>query len=251
MAVVLDAGQGACLSHDTACARYGVPGFREAPIHVWRVRDRSEHREKLGIQHKTRRLPDHHMLVLRGVPMTTPARTFIDQAAHLSAARAGRLLDDFWGRDLLGFSAVDRTVRDLSRQGRTGLVLARDLLHERGPSYRPPESRLERRVMRLLRKRGLGPFDRQVDVGDDEGWIGRVDFRHRELPLILEVQSDLYHQGLTNRRGDELRLQRLRAGGFAVVELFEDDIWYRPDVALRLVAEAVSALTRRSSARSG
>lgn len=232
MAAVLDAGRGGCLSHHSVVARLHVPGYRPQPLHVWRVRNRSTHESRLAIQHTTRALPAHHMTGLRGIPVTTPARTFVDMAAHLSLGRAGRLLDDLWGRNLVSFHTIDQVIGDLSRQGRTGLVLARDLLHERGPGYRPPQTGLERRVMRLLEEAGLTGFERQVDTSGEEGWIGRVDFRHRTLPVILEVQSELYHEGLSNRRADAARIAALTRAGFVVVEVWEHDVWHRPDALL-------------------
>lgn len=246
MAAVLDAGPGACISHDTALAMLGIPGYRMSPVHVWMKRGRSNHPARLGPQHRTRSLPDAHIVILRGVPMTTPSRTFVDQAAHLTLGRTGRLLDDLWGRNLVTFATIDRVLADLSRPGRTGLVLARDLLHERGPTYQPPASGLERRVMRLLESAGIQGFRRQVHTSDVEGWIGRVDFRHDTLPVILEVQSDLYHQGISNERADSARTGRMRAAGFTVLELREDDIWHRPDPLMNGIRAAVAK--RRAAA---
>jgi hypothetical protein len=239
MVAVLDAGPGACICMDSAATSFGIPGYRLEPVHVWRIRDRSNHDERVSIQHKTRSLPTNHVLLLRHIPMTTPARLFVDLAGRLSLERAGRLLDDLWGRNLVNYATADRCIAELSRPGRTGLVNARELLQARGPNYRPPASNLERRVMHLLDEGGYPDFIRQVDVGDDEGWIGRVDFRHAYLPLILEVQSELYHGGLSNEAADRIRLGRMRAVGFVVVELLEFDVWHRPQIVLELVAAGI------------
>jgi hypothetical protein len=189
----------------------------------------------------------HHVVLMRQIPITTPARLFVDQAGRLSETRTARLLDDLWGRNLLNFVLADRCIAELSRPGRTGLVLARTLLEKRGPDYRPPASNLERRVMHILEQAGHMQFVRQVDVGDDD-WIGRVDFRHAVLPLILEVQSELYHAGLSNEAADGHRLVRLRAGGFVVVELAEFDVWYRPDVVIAEVERGIREARARQAA---
>ena len=39
----------------------------------------------------------------------------------------------------------------------------------------PTESYLETRVVQVLRDAGLPTFDRQVELADEEGFIGRVD----------------------------------------------------------------------------
>jgi len=245
MIAVLDAGFGACICLDTAAAMFGIPGFTLQPIHVWRVRGRSNHPARVSVQHKTRALPPHHVLRLRNIPLTSPTRLFVDEAGRLPLARSGRLLDDLWGRNLTDYWRCDSCIAELSRPGRTGLVSARTLVQERGPDYRPPASNLERRVMTLLERSGHDGFERQVNVGNDHALIGRVDFRHRVYPLILEVQSDLYHAGLTNEAADDERIAALEAAGFIVVPLWEFDVWHRPERVLSAVDDGVERAKRR------
>jgi hypothetical protein len=247
MVAVLDAGWGACICLDSAAAMFGIPGFRLEPIHVWRIRGRSNHDARVSIQHKTRALPPHHVLRVRGIPVTSPTRLFVDEAGRLTRARSGRLLDDVWGRNLTDFYRCDSCIAELSRPGRTGLVNARELVQERGPDYRPPASNLERRVMQILDRAGHHGFERQVNISDDHGWIGRVDFKHRHDPLVLEVQSELYHAGLTNEADDAERIARLEAAGLVVVQLLEFDVWHRPDVIVTRVETGFERVRARAA----
>lgn len=244
MIAVLDAGPGACVCLDSAAAMFGIPGFRLEPIHVWRIRGRSNHPSRTSIQHKTRALPPHHVLQLRNIPVTSPTRLFVDEAGVLSFPRSGRLLDDLWGRNLTDYYRSDGCIAELSRPGRTGLVNARLLVQERGPDYRPPASNLERRVMHMLAGAGYEGFERQVNVGSDHAWIGRVDFRHRLYPLILEVQSELYHAGLSNEAADAERIAALEVAGFIVVPIWEFDVWHRPQRFLVAVAAGMDRAKR-------
>jgi very-short-patch-repair endonuclease len=242
MAAVLDAGLGGCVSHDSATALWRIPGYRVQPVHLWRVRGATDHPNRLGIQHRTRRLPEHHVTRIDGIPVTTPTRTLADQAARLQPGRMARLLDDAWGRRLTDHRRLEQMIDELSASGRTGLNLLRSLVAERGPDYQPPESNLERRLAHLLQRAGLDGFLRQVVAGDAEDVIGRVDFKHEGLPLVLEVQSDLHHALLVDRAADELRTKRLEAAGFTVLEIWEHDIWHHPDRVISRVREGCQRL---------
>ena len=86
---------------------------------------------------------------------------------------------------------------------------------------------------RSWKRAGEPPFERQVDLGDDEGWIGRVDFADRRLKVVVEVQSETFHSSLSDRRRDAERFRRLRAAGWIVVEVTEDEIFHRPRARAR------------------
>jgi hypothetical protein len=71
---------------------------------------------------------------------------------------------------------------------------------------------------------------RQVDTGDDESWIARVDFTDAELPLRLEVQSERFHASLVDTRADRERLTKLDAAGFVTVTVTDTEVWHYPEV---------------------
>ena len=94
---------------------------------------------------------------------------------------------------------------------------------------------------------GLPEMRRQVDSGE-ERWVGRVDFRASDLPLIVEVQSETYHSALTDAADDEVRLAALRAAGFVVVEVTDAEVWHRGPVVIARVRDAARALSPVGSA---
>jgi very-short-patch-repair endonuclease len=239
MAATLDAGTGGCISHDSAAALYGLPRFRLDPLHVWRIRATTKSPNRVAVQHLTRRLPPQHILLFHGIPVTSPTRMLLDQAAVLEPWAFERLAEDTWSEGLTNWYCIDRLLGVMSKQGRTGLTALRDFAVARGPDYRPAQSNLERRVQAILRAVGHDGFDRQVDVGDERRWIGRVDFRHRIYPLVLEVQSTRFHGALLDEAADAARVVALRAAGFVVVELWEHDAWYDPT---RIVAQTEAGL---------
>ncbi len=105
----------------------------------------------------------------------------------------------------------------------------RQLVDDRPLDYRPPESNLEARVAEVLTSAFEPPLERQVDLGDDDDWLGRVDYLDRELRIVFEIQSDLFHSSVSDRARDRARRERLEAAGWLVVEIPEFDVWHRPD----------------------
>ena len=127
----------------------------------------------------------------------------------------------------------------MGAKGRNGTAGLRRYLEPRGLDYVPSASSLEARASRILADAGIA-VRRQVDAGSDV-WVGRVDFCHIDQPLIIEIQSEMYHSALIDTTADELRLARLRAAGFEVVEVSDQQVWNRP---WELVAAARAGLRR-------
>lgn len=237
LAAVLDAGGPATLARRAALGAWGIPGFELTPAHVVRTRE-GRVRSSTAVVHTSRRLLAHHVTAIHGLPVTTVARTLVDLAGELPFARLERICDWAWARGLLTGPSLHRTVDELAGRGRPGSAALRRLVADRPVGHRPPESNLEARVTQILRAAGEEPLDRQVDLGDDRAWIGRVDFVDRRRWIVFEVQSELYHSSPSARRDDAARLAALRAAGFTVVELSEFDVWHRPDRVLEAVRRA-------------
>ncbi len=249
LASVLDAGGPATLARRSALAAWGIPGFELAPHHVVRTRA-GRIRPTATSVHTSRRLKAHHITAVHGVPVTTMARTLVDVAGELPFARLERICDWAWARGLLGGASLHRSVEELAGRGRKGSRSLRRLVADRPLDHRPPESNLEHRVAQILRDAGESPLERQLDVGDDDRWIGRVDLVDRTWWILFEVQSELFHASVSARRDDAARLASLRAAGFTVVELREFDVWHRPDriVAAVRAARADAALRHARAA---
>lgn len=235
MAAVLDAGPGAFLSHQSAVAWWELPGFDLRPVHVSRPRTGTRRTRRLGIIHYPGRVSVNHIAVLDDMPLSTPTRAVFELAGILHPKRVERLLDTAWARQLVDWHSLHAGLVILGRRGRPGIALLRELLRERGPDYRPAESGLERRFEQILADDGQEPMERQVDVGGDDGWIGRVDHLDRQARLIVEVNSERYHEALVDARSDATRHEALSAAGFRVEIVWDVEIWHAPrDVARRI-----------------
>lgn len=236
MAAVLDAGTGAVASHRTAAALWGLTGFELARPEVTRPYGVERFRPTLGRLHRTRSLPPHHVTTVDGIPVTTVARTIFDLAAVLHSARTERALDNAVATSPALLSALHRMLPELAERGRTGIRLMRQLLADRPASYVPPASGLEARLVQLLDEAGI-PTRRQVDVGGD-GWIGRVDLLVVGTNLVIEADSARFHTSRLDRERDARRDADLRAAGYDVLRVTEEDVWHRPLEVVRRVREA-------------
>jgi very-short-patch-repair endonuclease len=244
MLAVLHHGADTYVSHTTALGAWGVPGFRLRPTNVMsrRVRDR---RGRVAVIHSTTDLTDAHITVLQGVPIVTPIRAIFDIAGREHPRKVERALDNAWARRLVSYALLHRTIDELGRRGRPGIALMREIARARPSDYRPPESNTEARVNEILERAGRRPLRRQVNKGSQTNWIGRIDLVDEELPLIVEVQSELFHGSVLDQRRDDERIAALRAAGHEVVEVWETNVWRDAAGVVRDIEEG------RSRARAG
>ena len=102
--------------------------------------------------------------------------------------------------------------------------------------YVPTDSGVELRLFDIGRRAGV-PLDKQVSVGSETEWIGRVDFRLKGEPSkLIELLSFTYHAMFLDRLEDEQRFQRMERAGFSVLRIWDTDVWNHPnEVAAALI----------------
>jgi very-short-patch-repair endonuclease len=228
MAAVLLLGAGAVASHRTAACLLGIPGFAIEPLTVSIPRAR---RRYPGIQvEQSLALPTHHRCVIDRIPCTSVARTMFDLCGDrgVRSGRSARALDHALASKLVTMPELWRVLDDLAEHGRRGTVWMRTLLMERRGSYAPPESELEARFVALVHRYRLGRPERQVDLGDSDRWIGRVDFAWREERLVVEVDGARHHNSFLDRRADEERDTALTAAGWTVLRFTWSEVVETP-----------------------
>lgn len=236
-AVAESKGRGA-LSHWAAAALWSLPGFAPGSLDLLARRGTLDPRNvHLSRLHTTRRLPDHHVVELDGIRVTSPVRTVFDLSDVLPLGRLARVLDDAWGLKLLKADGLYDTLEELRGRGRGRVAWMRMLIEERGGDYSAPESGLERRFRRLLEKDGQPPMEYQVDLGGQQ-WIARVDALDRKARLIVQIDSERHHSSLLDRRKDEAQDAALRALGWTVIRITEIDLIRRPGWVAALVRAA-------------
>lgn len=252
MAGVLDAGPDAVLSHRSAGWFWGAAGFLIDDIDV--IGSRGSVRlssDRLALVHRPRQLLVGHTVVISGIPVTTPTRTIFDLAGlpGVHAAKVERALDGLWARGRLDADSCAAVLEAVAVRGRPGITLMRSLLAERGKGYRPPESNAEARFQAIVRDARLGSFERQVDVGTELHWIGRVDFADRDRRIVVEVDPALHHGSFSAQSDDRQRHETLRAAGWCVVSVTDTDLFHRRSAVVAQIRDAVNASNGRSGAR--
>lgn len=244
-AAVLEGGPGAALSHQSAAALWGLgASYRLVPTNVMAARGSAAHLGELGRIHPLAGVSARWLTMLGGIAVVRPELCVYQLCGLVSPLRAERALDTGWSMGLLSGGSLRACLDDLAEHGRNGTVVLRTLLEERPFDYVPPASGLEGRFKKILSEHGLNGWRRQVNSGDAI-WAGRVDFRHETLPVITEVLSERYHASLSSQADDEARRRKLEAAGFVVVEVWDVEVWHRPQAAVTAVREGI----RRALAR--
>jgi len=212
MALTLLTGPQAAASHRAAAALLQMYGFGRGVIEVTTARpQRRRVPPELGIVHRWRPFPPHHLTVIEGIATTRAARTLVDLAGVVHPGRAERAVDNCLSAKTVTFHGLRGTFYELASRGRAGTACMRKILECRGPQYIPPASEFEREFFAILDAAGLPRPVRQLDVGDDEDWIGRVDLAYPRVKVIVEVDSDRHHTSKLDREADAARDRRLRA----------------------------------------
>jgi very-short-patch-repair endonuclease len=234
MAAVLASGDDAVLSHGSAAALWGIG-------HEWHLIEISvRHRywsRLTGVKGRGRpSLPDQDVTSHRGIPVTTVARTILDQAATpISDASLERLVNE---ADVA--KAVDFDFRALRRYCdlRAGEPGVRRLRHLLDPeTFRLSDSELERLFRPLAITAGLPqPLTKTIVNGYE------VDFYWPDLGLVVEADSLRYHRNAIKQSRDLRRDQVHTAAGLTTLRFTHWQVAREPGHV-----EAILAATRASS----
>ncbi|HEX7275863.1 MAG TPA: DUF559 domain-containing protein, partial [Acidimicrobiales bacterium] len=195
--------------------------------------------------HRWRPFPEHHLTIVEGIVTTRVPRTLCDLAGVLHPGKTERAIDNCLALGIATPGTLQAAFLDLASRGRKGTAVMRALLLERLEGYVPPASELEARFRDLVRAANLPEFVRQLDVGDEEAWIGRVDVASVPARLLIELDSRLHHSSKLDLEADHARDRRLHRAGWRVVRFTWDDLVERPEWVVaelrRLLGSAAAA----------
>jgi very-short-patch-repair endonuclease len=234
-AAVLSCGPNALISHRTAAALHNLRRGGGGKIHVTVPGGGHEDRDGI-VLHRVRRIAPADAASVDGIPVTSVARTCLDQAAVIKRETLDDLLEAAERNksfDLNAFLAVCGR----GRRGSKALKRA-ILLYQPIPGW--TRSRLERRLFKALRKRGAPLPSVNAWVEDQE-----CDLVWHDEHLVVEVDGDVWHNTTAARARDPRRDAKLQIAGFATFRVPENRIVYEIDG----VVDDVLALLRRPWAR--
>jgi Protein of unknown function (DUF559) len=211
MAAVLEAGEGAALSHLAAAKLWEIWRRRTTRIDVVSLRQ-----SRLSYVHWSRRLGLRDVTTRNGIPVTTVARTLVDLTDTLTAEQLANVIHEAAFRKRFSEAATRAAMERAN--GRRNLPLLSAALKAHAAGSAGTKSDLEDQF--LARVRIAGGEEPLVNV-HVEGV--EVDFHWPDRRLCVEVDGGGHARPRT-RREDAERDARLRETGYEVLRLAPEDV---------------------------
>ncbi len=222
MAAVLSCGEDAVLSHASAAELWGIG--RQQVRHVDVSIPRSSHPARPGVRiHRRPGLSDANITTHKGIPVTIPVQTLIDQATHLAPRRLERAINEADRLDLV--NPVELRAALESHCGEPGVKVLRTLLDRR--TFRLTRSDLESIFVPLAVEAGL-------PVPLTKRWVNgfEVDFYWPDLRFLVETDGLRYHRTPAEQARDRLRDQAHTASGLRHLRFTHEQVKYEPEHVL-------------------
>jgi predicted transcriptional regulator of viral defense system len=242
---------GAAISHETAATLtdHRLPldrhaGIRTPVVYLTRPRT-SRHGRHIqpGIIERAASLPVAHVRQLKGLLMTTAARTVVDLARSYPYC-AGVALTDAALHLELTTRAELVAVRDACESW-PGIQRAAEVIDFADAAA---ESPLESRSRVAFALGGLPTPTLQAVILFREGGYARVDFLWEQWRVVGEADGRLKIQRPEDLWDEKLREDRLRELGYEVVRWTWDEIINHPEVVVARILRAIERAKLRAQA---
>ena len=229
LAAVFACGPGAVLSYRSGAwlweVRQNTAGFVDVT-----VPSRNGRMKRAGIRiHRSRRLAPEEVTEVRGIPVTTVARTLLDLADVLNPQALRRAITEAEYRNRFDLTSLIAVVEN--NPGRRGAKLMR-AAEAAGHRTRSP---LEDRFLAFIETWG-------VEEPESNAWLEgyEVDFLWRRVGLVVEVDGAAEHGTRAAVRRDRKRDRELWRAGFRTMRLTDDALDAEEEVAVDLAQAGVS-----------
>ena len=238
-AAQLWAGQDAVTSFAAAGVLWHLDGLRAKKPELW-VPPSHAPTSELVVVHRGE-VDVNDVRMLGPIKLTSPARTLIDLAGVLDDEDLHAVVEDAIHRGLTTAPAIARRLDAIGARGRPGSARLRDILEDRG-SQRAAASRLEVKIWRVLRSKGLTPVRQHpVRCGDTTYWL---DCAFPQSRLSIEGFGDKFHRSARGRKRELRRLADLASVEWSVIPVTWDEINDTPD---DVVARVLGRLAARGA----
>ena len=225
VAVLLCLDSGPVLSHASAGRLHGLVVPRSEGPDV-RVTDVEQWRRGRGYRVARAALPDADVTPWLAYRVTTVARTLVDCAREWSLTDAVIAMDAALQHRTLTRAALAEAV--LAARHRAGIATA---ARAYGLCDGRAESPLETRGRLAIQASGLPLPELQVDVHDEQGFIGRVDGWYDDAAVAVEFDGQVKYTdpwgGDASGKAlfeEKRREDRMRAHGVRFVRVVNDDL---------------------------
>lgn len=241
-AAVLAGGGEAVISHQSAGVHHGAH-VREPGV-VLTVPHPTHPRLGGVIVHQSTDLVAGHVGLIHGLPVTTPARTFVDLAAVLSKPDLRSAGESLLLSKRVTGERVARLVAELARPGKRGFTKLGEVLDELLSTHGASESALEQHFLTLVRSAGLDEPTPQHPFPGRLPGAHRVDFAYPERKLVVEVDGRTFHSRLQDMVNDRERDMAAAAAGWQVVRIMWETLREDPE---RVISQLRQVLEQRAA----
>ena len=176
------------------------------------------------------------------IPVTRPARTVLDLATVEPALVEGAL-DDALVRGLTTLTSVIACSAAPAATAGADVPSSGTWWRNGGRGAGPPKSRLEDRIVSVLRRHGLPEPVRQHRVTLPDGRVVRIDLAYPDVRVGIEADGRVWHSGRSDCARDRSRANRLAAIGWTLLRYGWADLERQQE----LVAEVAAVHEQRAS----
>lgn len=209
LAATMAAGPDAVVSHLDAAAMWELMDPQRGRIHVTTPRRSRTGPPSLRL-HRARRLHRHDVTSIRGIPVTTVARTAVDLTDLLRVPSLARVLREADYLRLLDLPAMDAAMARAHGRRRLASLAAALEIHRPATVVR---SELEHRFLDLCRRAGVPEPETNVRLRA-AGRRYEVDCLWSEQRVVVELDGAAAHDTSRGFERDRERDAALAAAGF-------------------------------------
>jgi hypothetical protein len=213
----------AVASHRSAAELHGLPGRRRDLVEITCPRWRRAHQQQVWV-HETKALEPGDITVVDGIAVTSAARTLFDLGGVYRKGTVELALESTLRRGLVTEGELMALVKRVSRSGRPGGPILRELLAAREPGRRATASEMETLLLQAIRSHGLPEPVTQHEVWHGSCFVGRVDAAYPDARIAIEYDSDEFHSGRVPTRRDRARRHELIAASWLPIDVGPTDL---------------------------
>lgn len=236
----LATGPDAVVSHETAAAIHRLTNFPRGRI-VLTTRHGDHHWHGLADMRQSTDLRPEHVRIRDGLPVTTPVRTLFDLAAVTGRERLAVAVEDAHISGQCPLEHLIGLYEELRRPGKHGMKKLGRILAERGPGYVPPESALERLLLKVLRNAGLPKPRLQAQLPWRTTLPSRCDALYEKERIILEADGRRWHTRVDAMAEDRRRDREALNHGYRPYRFVYEELKRDPQMVADTVLEARAA----------
>lgn len=234
----LAVGPGAVVSHEAAAQLHGVPDVIRNQVTLTTAHGWHQRLPGVVVHQLDDVLADHRMAI-RGLPVTTPARTIVDLAAVVHPTRLASIVEDAHHARIASYLEVGRCLTSVARRGKPGAARLARVLDRLTGTKAKAMSKLERKLFELVDAAALVRPVSQFPHPGRQFTNGCVDAAYPDVKLIIEVDGRAWHTRIAAVKHDRERDAEAARHGWQTVRLLWEHVESDPDGTAALIRDVL------------